>query len=212
MLAGQKERWLYLNVENANFFISPWIAGSIQQVFSFFYPVSPYLGPEAARYIIERAGTLFCRLLRQELELLTGNSAANSGGVGGGGSLVKKNGLRRHVTPSNAATSVSGSASAVAWKRPVKGVREMCDVCETTMFNAHWVCAKCGYSVCTQCSDEARGHNKDETVSANGDGADESNRGGKQGKHSRGECLRPTSDTYLPRKREQQAIRTHSIR
>lgn len=27
----------------------------------------------------------------------------------------------------------------------------MCDVCETTMFNSHWVCTKCGYSVCSAC-------------------------------------------------------------
>lgn len=39
----------------------------------------------------------------------------------------------------------------VAWKRVVQGVREMCDVCETTLFNYHWVCAKCGFAVCIDC-------------------------------------------------------------
>uniref|UniRef100_A0ACB8GC85 Lysine-specific demethylase 3B n=1 Tax=Sphaerodactylus townsendi TaxID=933632 RepID=A0ACB8GC85_9SAUR len=39
----------------------------------------------------------------------------------------------------------------VAWKRAVRGVREMCDVCETTMFNIHWVCRKCGFGVCLDC-------------------------------------------------------------
>ncbi|KAI1903001.1 hypothetical protein AGOR_G00022680 [Albula goreensis] len=39
----------------------------------------------------------------------------------------------------------------VAWKRPVRGIREMCDVCETTLFNIHWVCRKCGFGVCLDC-------------------------------------------------------------
>ncbi|ERL87714.1 hypothetical protein D910_05104, partial [Dendroctonus ponderosae] len=39
----------------------------------------------------------------------------------------------------------------VAWKRVVQGVREMCDVCETTLFNYHWTCGKCGFVVCLDC-------------------------------------------------------------
>ncbi|XP_074643644.1 uncharacterized protein LOC141900577 isoform X2 [Tubulanus polymorphus] len=39
----------------------------------------------------------------------------------------------------------------VAWKRAVQGVREMCDVCDTTLFNIHWVCHKCGFVVCLDC-------------------------------------------------------------
>ncbi|XP_039607731.1 lysine-specific demethylase 3A-like isoform X2 [Polypterus senegalus] len=39
----------------------------------------------------------------------------------------------------------------IAWKRAVKGVRDMCDVCETTLFNIHWVCPKCGFGVCLDC-------------------------------------------------------------
>ncbi|VEN64471.1 unnamed protein product [Callosobruchus maculatus] len=39
----------------------------------------------------------------------------------------------------------------VAWKRVVQGVREMCDVCETTLFNFHWACGKCGFVVCIDC-------------------------------------------------------------
>ncbi len=27
----------------------------------------------------------------------------------------------------------------------------MCDVCETTLFNIHWVCRKCGFGVCLDC-------------------------------------------------------------
>ncbi|XP_029448721.1 lysine-specific demethylase 3A isoform X2 [Rhinatrema bivittatum] len=39
----------------------------------------------------------------------------------------------------------------VAWKRAVRGVREMCDVCDTTIFNMHWACPKCGFGVCVDC-------------------------------------------------------------
>lgn len=39
----------------------------------------------------------------------------------------------------------------VVWKRAVRGVREMCDVCDTTIFNLHWVCPKCGFGVCVDC-------------------------------------------------------------
>lgn len=42
-------------------------------------------------------------------------------------------------------------AGQVAWKRAVKGVREMCDVCDTTIFNLHWVCPRCGFGVCVDC-------------------------------------------------------------
>ena len=34
---------------------------------------------------------------------------------------------------------------------PRAGVREMCDVCDTTLFNMHWCCAKCGFVVCIDC-------------------------------------------------------------
>lgn len=39
----------------------------------------------------------------------------------------------------------------VAWKRVIQGVREMCDVCETSLFNYHWACSKCGFVVCLDC-------------------------------------------------------------
>ena len=39
----------------------------------------------------------------------------------------------------------------VAWKRAVRGIREMCDACATTIFNMHWVCTKCGFGVCLDC-------------------------------------------------------------
>uniref|UniRef100_A0A182VZW8 [histone H3]-dimethyl-L-lysine(9) demethylase n=1 Tax=Anopheles minimus TaxID=112268 RepID=A0A182VZW8_9DIPT len=39
----------------------------------------------------------------------------------------------------------------IAWKQAVLGVREMCDVCQTTLFNHHWVCSTCGFVVCIDC-------------------------------------------------------------
>ena len=39
----------------------------------------------------------------------------------------------------------------VTWKRPLLRVREMCDVCSTTLFNIHWTCSLCGYCACIDC-------------------------------------------------------------
>ncbi|KAK6185777.1 hypothetical protein SNE40_007932 [Patella caerulea] len=47
--------------------------------------------------------------------------------------------------------SLVGKNGKIAWKRAVQGVREMCDVCDTTLFNMHWVCNKCGFVVCLDC-------------------------------------------------------------
>ncbi|XP_071990221.1 lysine-specific demethylase 3A-B-like [Engystomops pustulosus] len=55
----------------------------------------------------------------------------------------------------------------VAWKRAVRGVREMCDVCDTTIFNLHWVCPKCGFGVCVDCH-----RMKKKSLSSGSDGAE----------------------------------------
>lgn len=39
----------------------------------------------------------------------------------------------------------------IAWKRSVYLVREICDVCDTSVFNFHWTCVHCGTSVCINC-------------------------------------------------------------
>ena len=54
---------------------------------------------------------------------------------------VEQEAARRHMN----------TDKTVAWKRVVHGYREMCDVCETTLFNVHWVCSKCGFAVCMDC-------------------------------------------------------------
>lgn len=39
----------------------------------------------------------------------------------------------------------------IAWKKIVADIREMCDVCATTIFNYHWTCGNCGFTVCPDC-------------------------------------------------------------
>ena len=41
-----------------------------------------------------------------------------------------------------------------AWKRSVLLVREICDVCNTSIFNFHWTCTFCGTCVCLDCKKE----------------------------------------------------------
>ena len=50
-----------------------------------------------------------------------------------------------------------GTNKAVSWKLAVKGVREMCDVCRTTIFNYHWICGVCGMFICLDCYQLRRG-------------------------------------------------------
>ncbi|XP_033869584.3 lysine-specific demethylase 3A-like isoform X2 [Acipenser ruthenus] len=51
----------------------------------------------------------------------------------------------------------------IVWKRAVQGVRDMCDVCDTTLFNIHWVCPKCGFGVCPDCFRIKKSKNSDDT-------------------------------------------------
>lgn len=91
-------------------------------------------------YILDRLGSVACRLLLTELSIMV--------------SVVNRlNPVTRRCCPpaSCGQASFATPSRLIAWKRPVQGVREMCDVCETTIFNAHWVCGKCGYSVCSAC-------------------------------------------------------------
>lgn len=39
----------------------------------------------------------------------------------------------------------------IFWKKPCHQIREMCDVCSTTLFNLNCFCAKCGFCVCIDC-------------------------------------------------------------
>ncbi|XP_033632768.1 uncharacterized protein LOC117294465 isoform X1 [Asterias rubens] len=55
------------------------------------------------------------------------------------------------VEQEHQAQSWSSTPDKIAWKRAVTGVREMCDTCDTTLFNIHWTCPKCGFVVCLDC-------------------------------------------------------------
>ncbi|KAL7873296.1 hypothetical protein AOLI_G00123670 [Acnodon oligacanthus] len=55
------------------------------------------------------------------------------------------------VKTENIAVTWVKKDSQVLWKRAVRGVREMCDACEATLFNMHWACHKCGFVVCMDC-------------------------------------------------------------
>ncbi|XP_058446850.1 uncharacterized protein LOC131427559 isoform X2 [Malaya genurostris] len=59
----------------------------------------------------------------------------------------------------------------IAWKQAVQGVRELCDVCSTTLFNYHWVCSTCGFVVCIDCyKGRKHGYCKNETGTRDRDG------------------------------------------
>lgn len=47
----------------------------------------------------------------------------------------------------------------ILWKKSVNGVREMCDVCKTSIFNYHWSCTRCGFVVCIDCYNAKFGNN-----------------------------------------------------
>ncbi|XP_057199399.1 probable JmjC domain-containing histone demethylation protein 2C isoform X2 [Triplophysa rosa] len=55
------------------------------------------------------------------------------------------------VKTENTAVTWVKKDTQVMWKRAVRGVREMCDACEATLFNMHWACHKCGFVVCVDC-------------------------------------------------------------
>lgn len=47
---------------------------------------------------------------------------------------------------------------ALIWKRPIERVLEICDLCSTTLFNYHFICIKCGLSLCVDCVNEENKH------------------------------------------------------
>ncbi|OXU20831.1 hypothetical protein TSAR_013383, partial [Trichomalopsis sarcophagae] len=84
---------------------------------------------ELAYQIIRQVGDQFCDLVHQEK------------------SVSQEHSERDDIVT---VTSDLGEQS-VIWKRVVKGIREMCDLCDTTLFNYHWTCGKCGFVVCIDC-------------------------------------------------------------
>ena len=91
--------------------------------FHLFYisPLISDLDVEKAKMILLRAGGEFCNLAKVELDLIADQRLK----LGNHGSVI--------------------------WKRLQPQVREMCDVCSTSLFNAHFTCTECGIIVCIDC-------------------------------------------------------------
>ena len=65
--------------------------------------------------------------------------------------LEEREALHLHVGGLDRSADQQEQAGAVGWKRVVQGVREMCDACDSTLFNLHWACSRCGFVVCIDC-------------------------------------------------------------
>lgn len=90
---------------------------------------------QASIKILEDAGGQLCKLIQDEQEALELN------------------------------LSEKKDNSKIIWKKNIKGVRELCDVCQTTIFNYHWSCLTCGFVVCVDCIRYKLGRNKPSTES-----------------------------------------------
>lgn len=95
------------------------------------------INTEASIKILEDTGGQFCRFVEDEKEALKLNCI---------------------IQPEN---------RNVVWKKCVNGVRELCDVCKTSIFNHHWSCGKCGFVVCVDCfRNKLEGNNKFKKISS----------------------------------------------
>ena len=103
------------------------------------------LDVEMSVFLLTHVGDQFCLMIQTEREAKAAAMAPPAS---------KDDGHDDPASSSSSAAAAASVASAfqqIAWKRVVQGVREMCDVCETTLFNFHWACGKCGYVVCIDC-------------------------------------------------------------
>lgn len=86
------------------------------------FSVPSHLNMEASITILKNAGGQFCKLVEEESLALQLNM-----------------------------TDGQKKKRKILWKKFVNGVRELCDVCRTSIFNYHWTCSKCGFVVCIDC-------------------------------------------------------------
>lgn len=59
--------------------------------------------------------------------------------------------LLRQDTSLKFSESSEVEPGSLLWHRPMEGVQETCDTCDTTVFDVHWTCKKCGFVVCNEC-------------------------------------------------------------
>ena len=62
--------------------------------------------------------------------------------------------LHHPTSQSNAKLSQISNQKFPAWKKHVYQARELCDVCETTIFSSHFFCDMCAYTVCRKCFEQ----------------------------------------------------------
>ena len=84
----------------------------------------PNVDIDIAKFILEQAGDEFCNMIHDEENVIQ--------------EFVQE---RRKL----------GKNSNILWKRLQPQVREMCDVCSTSLFNVHWTCTTCGCLICIDC-------------------------------------------------------------
>lgn len=82
---------------------------------------------ESTNYILRFVASQFCEMVLEELRVISTYKELN------------KNSLNEIP---------------IVWKRAVNSVREICDVCSTSLFNCQWTCSSCGTSVCLDCYKE----------------------------------------------------------
>lgn len=96
------------------------------------------LDVDVAKKILIEAGRQFCYLVKEENKALSLSPYSHSNQV--------------HLNVENKKyLLICFIDKPIAWKKAANGIREMCDVCLTTIFNYHWACAKCGFGVCIDC-------------------------------------------------------------
>jgi len=132
-----KTNFLYGQVECLTicFVVIPFFRDSFEDDLKLWLPqpekASQDLDVEMSLFLLTHVGDQFCLMIQTEREAKAAALASKEDGDQHGPSQPQH--------------------QRIAWKRVVQGVREMCDVCETTLFNFHWVCDKCGYAVCIDC-------------------------------------------------------------
>ena len=62
--------------------------------------------------------------------------------------------LHHPTSQLNAKLSQISNQKFPAWKKHVYQARELCDVCETTIFSSHFFCDMCAYTVCRKCFEQ----------------------------------------------------------